>query len=305
MGVRQQISASKGGTISATFPFVPASATVTIYDPDGREVVAATPATVRTSALAITSWSADNPRVLGFTTFDTPYPTVGTEWLLFYGTGADEASSREMVRIASVDITAKQVFLADAPEHNLAAPYGSLQDVRARYTVGASALEYGNYFRAEFQTSSFTREVLFDVVHSPAWNAATAAGLRRYRPFIADEWQTQYSEGHSFTDMLEAAYEGVLRDLEASVTQTGHDLIYGIVDWSQLDQVIYHRLLWDQGHSMIPKDWSQTPDLYLETQRVDYGRALRNFQASIRYVDPQQTRAASEERRFPLKRIML
>lgn len=287
MARKQQIQKGAGGTLFIEAPARPSAATVSIYDPLGRIVLTSAAATVDTATTTVSvAWTSAAPTTLTLTSVAGFAVNRSYELLL-----ADGQS--HSIRIIGINSTAKTVTLQDVP--SITPVIGStVQSRRVAYAVASTLLtDYGEGYRCQWTftiaSQAVTAEQIFDCVHTPARNPATAAGMRRYKPTLTNLWD-QVTRTHPWDDVINAAFDRVAKDFETQLMEAQHSLCYAMVDWDQVEDVVYERVLLDNCDTLIPKDYSGFQESW-RTLRVDcYHDAMDRFTRGIRYIDPNQDR---------------
>lgn len=292
---KQQLQKGIASELRIEAPTRPSAAAVTLYSVAGVPLLTAT-AVVDAANTTIASWSASDPRKV---VLDATIGIAADRNFAITLRGQVQA-----VRVTQFDLATKTVWLQDDPVFDLAAG-AAFQSRTVRYSVPATTFpECGRNLRAFWAltigNSAEVHEQMFDVVLSAPRNPATAAGLRRYKPEVTSTWD-QVSSSHTWDDAIATAFERVCLDLEQQTSDNIGDMLYAVVDWDQLEPVIYERVLLDRDDVMIPARWKDQPADYHSKRVQEYVAAIKAFRANIRYLDPAQNRTGgAEKRRFAM-----
>lgn len=287
MGAIQYLLEDKSGTVFFDVPRArPSAATVTVKTSGNGDIpdtaVEGENATIDTFQRTVKTWVATAPRDIELNT-GTGTPEVGRRYL-----ARTYEDRRETVIISAVD--SDDIEISDSLPWSLAAG-DYIESTRISYALSAAQLADRGLFRCEwtYTVDSEVRiaETLFRTVKALPYNPASAAGLRSMEPELVEEWDEFVTRNGSWAERVDIAWAKVLQEIEGRKVvddPSGGPIIDKIVDWSQAEESVYRRVIYDMAPRKRPnQDWEASD--WVRHCQAEYKRALEHWLSSVRWMD--------------------
>ncbi len=285
---KQQLIKDVAGTVFWDCPEGrPSAATVTIVDKAGAALptpVSGATATIDAVNTTVATWSASTPRQATLTAITGV--VVGRAYLVTTAIG-----EKCLMRVKGLVVSTKTVYFYHDPPADLTAGDTFVGTRISIAVVIANTATAAMNFRCSWSYTvssvAYKHDSLFDVWRVLPVNVATEAGLRRHAPDLTDRWHiSALSEGSTWADRLEQAFESVLWDIEQDGAVLKCPLANALIDQQQLERCVYERLLSDMANSgFAPPGSSWTGDEWSKKRFAIYMSTLRKLESSITWVD--------------------
>ena len=282
----------KAGTVYLDVPQgVPSSATLTVKTTGNGDLPGAAvedqAATVDPLTSAVSAWSSSSPRDLTITVSAGSF-SIGSTYLL--ETPAGKQETVEVVGLTDNGGGSWDVEIRDELPFDVDVAT-TIKGIRISYSLLATQTTTTGLYRCAWtytvDGAETVTENLFRVVLATPFNPATSAGFRSAFPEYSTKWDQFVGSEHSWRSLLENAYDRVMRDIES----TG-EAIEEIVDWSQIELVVYERLLLTMAPDYVPNsEWM--PSEWVRHRQTEYRSAIQKFMRAVRWKDHGNDRVAT------------